>query len=105
MLVPKKDRLAVYSQLFKDGVMVAKEDLGAKKHIDLKDVPNLHVVKLMQSLMSRGYVKKQFSWCYYYYFLTDEGIEYLRGYLNLPSEIIPATLKKPTRALNVLQLP
>ena len=32
-------------------------------------------------------------------FLTDEGIEYLREYLNLPSEIVPATLKKSTRPL------
>jgi hypothetical protein len=29
--------------------------------------------------------------------LTNEGIEYLRDYLNLPREIVPATLKK-TRA-------
>lgn len=32
-------------------------------------------------------------------FLTDKGIEYLREYLNLPSEIVPATLKKSTRPL------
>ena len=32
-------------------------------------------------------------------FLTDEGIEFLREYLNLPSEIVPATLKKSTRPL------
>jgi small subunit ribosomal protein S10e len=29
--------------------------------------------------------------------LTDSGIEYLRTYLNLPSEIVPATMKKSTR--------
>ncbi len=32
-------------------------------------------------------------------FLTDSGIEYLREFLNLPSEIVPATLKKSTRPL------
>lgn len=32
-------------------------------------------------------------------FLTDAGIEYLREFLNLPSEIVPATLKKSTRPL------
>ena len=32
-------------------------------------------------------------------FLSDEGIEFLREYLNLPSEIVPATLKKSTRPL------
>lgn len=32
-------------------------------------------------------------------FLTDEGMDHLRTYLNLPSEIVPATLKKSTRPL------
>ena len=32
-------------------------------------------------------------------FLTDEGIEHLREYLNIPSEVVPATLKKSTRPL------
>lgn len=29
--------------------------------------------------------------------MTNEGIEYLRTYLHLPAEIVPATLKKQTR--------
>lgn len=57
--------------------MVAKKDYNAPKHDDL-DVPNLEVVKAMQSLTSKGYVKTQFSWQYYYYTLTNEGLEYLR---------------------------
>lgn len=32
-------------------------------------------------------------------FLTDEGVIYLREYLNLPSEIVPATQKKSARPL------
>jgi len=32
-------------------------------------------------------------------FLTDEGVLFLREYLNLPSEIVPATQKKSTRPL------
>lgn len=31
---------------------------------------------------------------HFYWFLTNEGIEYLREYLHLPEEIVPATLKK-----------
>jgi small subunit ribosomal protein S10e len=57
-------------------------------------VPNLQVVKLMLSLKSRGYVKENFAWAHHYFYLSDEGIEYLREYLHLPAEIIPATLKK-----------
>lgn len=30
-------------------------------------------------------------------YLTNEGIEFLRTYLHLPAEIVPATLKKQTR--------
>jgi small subunit ribosomal protein S10e len=57
-----------------------------KKHGEI-DVPNLHVMNVMKSLKSREYVRETFSWQYYYYYLTDEGIEYLRSFLNLPSTI------------------
>lgn len=49
---------------------------------------------LMKSLESRGYVRITFSWQYNYCYLTAEGIEYLRQYLALPPEIVPATHKK-----------
>ena len=49
---------------------------------------------LMKSLQSKGYVRITFSWQYNYCYLTDEGIEYLRSYLALPPEIVPATHKK-----------
>ena len=50
----------------------------------------------MQSFTSKELVKEIFSWRYYYWYLTNEGIEYLREYLHLPAEIVPATLKKAT---------
>jgi len=79
------------------GVLCAKKDFHAPKHAFL-EVPNLSVIKLCQSLRSRGYVKEQFSWQWYYYFLTNEGIEYLRDYLHLSEDVVPATLKKPAKA-------
>ena len=60
-----------------EGVLVAKKDFNAPKHEEL-DVPNLQVIKALQSLTSSGYVKTQFSWQWYYYVLTPEGVEYLR---------------------------
>lgn len=93
-VIPKKNRVAIYSYLFKEGVMVAKESQSAPKHMEL-DVPNLHVVCEMKSLKSRGYITQQFNWGHYYWYLTNEGIEFLRSYLHLPDEIVPATLKKP----------
>jgi len=52
---------------------------------------------LMKSLASRGHVRVTFSWQYNYCYLTDAGIEYLRTYLALPSEIVPATHKATAR--------
>lgn len=50
-----------------------------------------------QSLKSCGYVKEQFAWRHYYWYLTNEGIQYLRDFLHLPPEIVPATLRRQTR--------
>ena len=94
MLMPKKNRIAIYELLFKEGVMVAKKDVHMPKPPELadKNVPNLHVMKAMQSLRSRGYVKGQFAWRHFYWYLTNEGIQYVRDYLHLPPDMVPATL-------------
>ncbi|XP_055787636.1 40S ribosomal protein S10 isoform X1 [Salvelinus fontinalis] len=99
MLMPKKNRIAIYELLFKEGVMVAKKDVHLAKHPELADrnVPNLHVMKAMQSLKSTGYVKEQFAWRHFYWYLTNEGIQYLRDFLHLPPEIVPATLRRQMR--------
>ncbi|EHN00726.1 Rps10ap [Saccharomyces cerevisiae x Saccharomyces kudriavzevii VIN7] len=73
-----------------EGVVVAKKDFNQAKHEEI-DTRNLYVIKALQSLTSKGYVKTQFSWQYYYYTLTEEGVEYLREYLNLPEHIVPGT--------------
>eukprot|EP00310_Coccolithus_braarudii_P014035 CAMPEP_0183351132 /NCGR_PEP_ID=MMETSP0164_2-20130417/23384_1 /TAXON_ID=221442 /ORGANISM="Coccolithus pelagicus ssp braarudi, Strain PLY182g" /LENGTH=160 /DNA_ID=CAMNT_0025523241 /DNA_START=68 /DNA_END=550 /DNA_ORIENTATION=+ len=96
MLVPKKNRRAVFSYLFKEGVLVCKKDVFLAKHQQL-EVPNVQVMKLMQSLKSRGYVNEKFSWQWFYYSLTNEGIEYLRDYLHVPADVLPDTLAKPQK--------
>ena len=96
MFIRKENRKAIYEYLFREGVLVAKKDYNAKKHMEL-DVRNLEVIKALQSLDSRGYVRTQFSWQYYYYVLTDAGIEYLREYLHLPEDVSPNTLKASVR--------
>ena len=67
------------------------------EHLELEKVPDLHVIKALQSLKSRGYVKEQFAWRHYYWYLTNEGILYLRDYIHLPPEIVPTTLKRQAR--------
>ena len=74
--------------------MVAKKDFNAPGHIDLHKIPNLQVIKACQSLTSRGYVKTQFSWQYYYYTLTNEGIGmYPRACFH---PLFPKRLLKPS---------
>merc|ERR1711962_1646611 len=97
MLMSKKNRVAIYEQLFNEGVLVALKDTHAPKHPELPDIPNLQVIKALTSLKSRGYVREQFAWRHYYWYLTNEGIQYLRDYLHLPPEIVPATLRKATK--------
>lgn len=69
-------------------------NLNELTHADLI----LQVVKACQSLTSRGYLKTQFSWQWYYYTLTPEGLDYLREWLHLPAEIVPATHIKQQRS-------
>ena len=97
MLMPKANRIAIYEYLFKEGIMVAERDLFLPKHPELQNISNLHVFKALQSLKSRGYVEQNFAWRHYYWRLTNEGIQFLREFLHLPAEIVPATLKKPSR--------
>ena len=42
----------------------------APKHHSI-EVPNLHVIKIMQSFTSKAYVTEQFNWQWYYWTLTD----------------------------------
>ncbi|CCJ30107.1 unnamed protein product [Pneumocystis jirovecii] len=97
MIIPKNNRKKIYELLFKDGTLVAKKDFNAPSSVELQSVPNLQVIKACQSLTSRGYLKTQFSWQYYYYTLTNEGIDYLREWLHLPNEAIPNICKRHPR--------
>ncbi|KAB2064832.1 hypothetical protein ERO13_A09G040600v2 [Gossypium hirsutum] len=96
MIIPEKNRREICKYLFQEGVCYAKKDYNLAKHPEI-DVPNLQVIKLMQSFKSKEYVRETFAWMHYYWYLTNDGIEFLRTYLNLPSEIVPATLKKSAR--------
>jgi small subunit ribosomal protein S10e len=51
--------------LFREGVLVAEKNFEVE-HPAI-GTRNLYVVKALQSLNSRGYVKTRFSWQYYYY--------------------------------------
>jgi small subunit ribosomal protein S10e len=77
---------------------VCKKDKYGPNHSEEIPIPNLEVMALLKSFKSKGYCRETFNWQYYYYYLTEEGITYLRSYLALPDEIVPATLKSAASA-------
>eukprot|EP00932_Pfiesteria_piscicida_P007257 SRR837773.17272.p2 GENE.SRR837773.17272~~SRR837773.17272.p2 ORF type:complete len:141 (-),score=69.98 SRR837773.17272:100-486(-) len=99
VLISKKERKQILEHLFNEGVICVKKDPRACKHNELEDILNLYVMMVLRSLCSRAYVTEKFNWQWYYYFLTNEGIDYLRDILHLPPTVMPQTLTKqrPTR--------
>merc|ERR1712129_268238 len=82
----------ICEHLFNQGVIWAKKNLFLPRHPEV-GVPNIEVVKLMQSFVSKEYVVENFTWQTYYWRLTDEGHEYLQKFLNTPSDVVPNTWK------------
>ncbi|XP_013874560.1 plectin isoform X25 [Austrofundulus limnaeus] len=106
MLMPMRDLKVIYEVLFRDGVLVAKKDKRPQiKHPEIQSVSNLQVIRAMGSLKSRGYVKETFAWRHFYWYLTNDGIVYLRDYLHLPTEIVPASLQRIRRPAASLAVP
>ena len=46
--------------------MYAEKDFNLEKHPEI-EVPNLQVIKLMQSFKSKEYVTERFAWRHYYW--------------------------------------
>lgn len=98
MVMPLADLRAIYELLFRDGVIVAKKDKHPQSmHPDLQGMSNLKVIHVMTSLKSKGCVRETFVWKHAYYYITNEGVAYLRNYLHLPPEILPASLQRVSR--------
>lgn len=98
MMMSLADLRMIYELLFRDGVVVAKKEKRPQSmHPDIKVVSNLKVIRALGSLKSKGYVRETFAWKHAYYYLTNEGTVYLRNYLHLPPEIMPAPLQRVHR--------
>eukprot|EP00745_Piridium_sociabile_P003090 TRINITY_DN118735_c0_g1_i2.p1 TRINITY_DN118735_c0_g1~~TRINITY_DN118735_c0_g1_i2.p1 ORF type:complete len:144 (+),score=16.43 TRINITY_DN118735_c0_g1_i2:124-555(+) len=93
-LISHVNRKTIHEYLFKEGVVVVKKEARMTPHPRI-DVPNLHVLMVLRSLKSKGFVEQRFNWLYHYYFLTNDGIEHLRDVLSYPCNVHPATLQKP----------
>ena len=91
VLVPTKEKVKIYTYFLQEGVFACKKDNVSKN--ETLDIPNLHCFLVMRSLVSRKFATEIFKWQWHYYFLTQEGIQYLREYLGLPNTVIPNTYK------------
>ena len=94
VLVPLKDKVKIYTYFLQEGVFACKKDNTSKN--ETLEIPNLHCFLVMRSLISRKFATEIFRWQWHYYFLTPEGIKYLREYLGLPGSVIPNTYKVNT---------
>ena len=86
-----------------EGTIVAKKDFYADKHSDELPMPNLEVLCIMRRFKSKELAVETFNWQYYYYSLTPAGIDYLREYLGLPADIVPATMRKAAAAPKAIE--
>ena len=91
VLVPLKDKVKLYTYFLKEGVFACKKDNTSNN--PTLNIPNLHCFLVMRSLVSRKMATEIFSWQWHYYFLTKQGVDYLREYLGLPANIVPNTYK------------
>ena len=62
VLVSKENKRKIYEYLLNEGVIVVKKDSYLPKHQQLQDVPNLHVMMIVKSLKSKGFVQDVFCW-------------------------------------------
>nr|XP_047908523.1 40S ribosomal protein S10-1-like [Anser cygnoides] len=98
MLMPLERLRAILELLFREGVLVAEKERRPRRcHPQLPGVPTVQVIRAMGSLRSRGLVRETFAWRHYYWYLTDEGIAYLRQFLRLPPDIVPLSLQRARR--------
>ena len=91
VLVNLKDKVKLYTYFLKEGVFACKKDNTSNN--PTLNIPNLHCFLVMRSLVSRKMATEIFSWQWHYYFLTKQGVDYLREYLGLPANIVPNTYK------------
>ena len=96
VLVSREERRTLFEYLLREGVIVVKKDAYLPVHGQVTELPNLHVMMVVKSLKSRGFLNEVYNWGWSYYFLTNSGVKYLIENLGLPadSKIVPNTHTK-----------
>lgn len=52
-----------------EGVLFAEKDFNLAEHPEIPGIPNLQVIKLMQSFKSKELVTERFAWRHYYWWV------------------------------------
>merc|ERR1712151_240900 len=107
VLVSRESRRAIFEYLLREGVVVVKKDAYLPAHAQLPSVCNLHVMMIVKSLKSRGYLNEVYTWGWSYYFLTNAGVKFLIQELGLPadSKIVPNTHTKNKQIIQAVETP
>ena len=82
VLVPRESKRKIFQFLLREGVIVVKKDAYLPKHQQLTDVANLHVMMVVKSLKSKGFLQEVYNWKWGYYFITNKGVAYLAKQLS-----------------------
>ena len=77
VLVSRAEKRQIFLYLLQEGVIVVRKDSYLPKHQNLGDVPNLKVMMIVKSLVSRGYLTQVFNWQWNYYSVTNKGVQFL----------------------------
>merc|ERR1719215_2466927 len=107
VLVSRENRRAIFEYLLREGVVVVKKDAYLPAHQQLSNIANLHVMMIVKSLKSRGYLNEVYTWGWNYYFLTNAGVKFLINELGLPadSKIVPNTHTKKRQTVQAVETP
>jgi len=94
VLVSKAEKRAIFTYLLKEGVIVVRKDAYLPRHQSISDVPNLKVMMIVKSLVSRGYLNNVFNWQWNYYTVTNKGVTFLAKALGVNANVVPSTYKQ-----------
>merc|ERR1712203_6608 len=86
----RQERQTLWAFLLNEGVISVKQE-NTGKH-DQTKIDNIKVMCAMQSMESKGYAKKCFTWQHRYYTITESGCAYLRAQLGVfKDNVVPKT--------------
>jgi small subunit ribosomal protein S10e len=90
MWIPVEILRRLYHHFFTTGIIVVSNH-HSQIHEELEYL-NIYAYQIDCSFVSKELARKQYAWSHAYYILTDEGIDYLRKYFELPEESIPEVM-------------